>query len=96
MKKVYLSTAFLLTISFGFAVNNVEKATIDNLVLHPNAVTETESTSLPNDDCGGCIAWADSRDDGSDRTLIKWRRDLASCRANSPDCNDNNEPVLTQ
>lgn len=41
---------------------------------------------LPNDDCGGCIAWADSRDDGSDRTLRNWNRDLANCRANSPDC----------
>jgi hypothetical protein len=38
------------------------------------------------DDCGGCIAYADSRDDGSDRTLERWNRDLENCRSNSSEC----------
>lgn len=40
-----------------------------------------------NDDCGGCIAWADSRDNGKDRQLVKWSADLESCRAKSSACN---------
>ncbi len=41
---------------------------------------------LSPDDCGGCIAWADSRDDGTDRTLKKWQKDLDDCRAASSEC----------
>lgn len=57
-------------------------------------VNSMEITTPPDDDCGGCVAWADSRDDGSDRTLTKWRRDVNSCRANSPECNNDGPPEL--
>lgn len=76
MKNLCLSAILAFAISFSFAYSNVETKAAQNL----------EDTFLDPDDCGGCIAYADSRDDGSDRTLRKWQNDLDTCRANSPEC----------
>lgn len=78
MKKLFSVLAIVLFMSSSLNANS--------------SILESQMNSS-NDDCGGCIAWADSRDDGSDRTLRNWNRDLASCRANSPDCQDELAPA---
>ncbi|MBC3845474.1 hypothetical protein H8K90_03695 [Winogradskyella echinorum] len=77
MKNLCLSAILVFAISFSFANSNTETKTTNN---------NFENTLLDPNDCGGCIAYADSRDDGSDRTLKKWSKDLNDCRANSPEC----------
>lgn len=59
-------------LNFGKALNKVEQKLVTG--------------GRFSDDCGGCIAYADSRDDGSDRTLKKWQKDLDDCRASSSEC----------
>lgn len=76
MKKVFLFLFLSVIGTFVYANNStviVEKSS-DNFIL--------------NGDCGGCIAWADSRDDGSDRTNRRWQKDLDDCRASSSACNE--------
>ena len=36
-------------------------------------------TKIENSDCDGCWAYADSLDDGKDRTNQKWMKNVDSC-----------------
>ncbi|CAM1360617.1 exported hypothetical protein [Tenacibaculum litopenaei] len=63
-------------------------AVVGTVIYANNMNVEQPEEVLLNDDCGGCIAWADSRDDGSDRTLKKWQKDLDDCRASSSECQE--------
>lgn len=96
MKKIFLSVVLLLTVSFAFAANDVEEVStyhaeetleLVNSMKFASSDFSMGITNLFLSDCGGCIAYADSRDDGSDRTLTKWKKDLNDCRTSSPECN---------
>ena len=84
MKKIVLSVFFLLSITLTIVANQKENF----WTINTNSQAEIYDFLKDNDDCGGCIAYADSRDDGSDRTLTKWRNDLETCRANSVECQE--------
>jgi len=64
MKKFIFSAVALVAFSFTGMANEVE---------------DKESTIL-NDDCNHCTAYADSLDDGRDRTGVTWMKNVDACR----------------
>lgn len=97
VKKAFLLLG-LLTTSVSFSMEGVkEKSALDvekTLQLVScfaeykgyEYVEGTISVVRISGDCGGCIAYADSLDDGRDRTLQKWKKNLEDCRASSSEC----------
>jgi len=90
MKKLFLSiTVLLLTVSFAFPMNNIKKVSTYNieetldLVKSKEFVDTNFSMEIKNSffNCEeACVDYADSRDDGSDRTNRDWQHDLDDCR----------------
>lgn len=67
MKKFMFSAFALVAFSFAGMANEVE---------------EKESVIL-NDDCNHCYEYADSLDDGRDRTNQTWMRNVDACRTSN-------------
>tara|TARA_R110002051_G_scaffold138637_1_gene211415 strand:- start:3754 stop:4005 length:252 start_codon:yes stop_codon:yes gene_type:complete len=82
MKSLFIAIICVLAMSSFASKEENEDITFENEVLFLGQQVS---------DCGGCIAYADSRDDGSDRTLKKWNEDLESCRSSSSECSELSE-----